>query len=66
MTCEQVKNTAQAELSQLAEALLEKIKKFQDDHPDEWQAINEQIYSISDLNLGDLESLLKNFCDVAG
>lgn len=57
-------STAQAELAADAEKLLEKLATFEIQYPQIWAIISQNLYSQSDMNLGDLVQLLQIFSEI--
>jgi hypothetical protein len=54
-----------SELERTAEIFAGMLEKFEKNYPQKWQDINEQMYSITDMNIADLANLLQVFTEIS-
>ncbi len=60
-----MQDSALSELDRTAEIFAVMLEKFEKTYPDKWQEMNEQLYSITEMNIADLANLLQVFSEIA-
>ncbi|MBW4607210.1 MAG: hypothetical protein KME22_08290 [Hassallia sp. WJT32-NPBG1] len=56
--------TAQAELSEDVQKLLEKLASFEVRYPNIWKNLNETVYSKADMNVDDAVNILQALTEI--